>query len=122
MSYTLRTAAQAARATITETWGSLNWLASKPIGNAEGVTLGRVIVHPGCANPRHLHHSSEEVLYLLRGRLEHTMGDDTVILEAGDTLVVGAHVPHQAVNIGEADAEMIVAYPTGLRDFVPAPK
>lgn len=122
MSYTLRTAEQAAQATIVEEWGSLNWLASKPIGNAEGVTLGHVIVHPGCANPRHLHHASEEVLYLLRGRLEHTMGSDQVILEAGDTLVVPAHLPHQAINIGEVDAEMIVAYPTGLRDFVPVPQ
>ena len=121
MSHTVRTAQQAAQATIVEEWGSLNWLASKPIGNAEGVTLGHVIVHPGCANPRHLHHNSEEVLYLLRGRLEHTMGDQKVILEPGDTLVVHAHIPHQAINIGGVDAEMIVAYPTGLRDFVPTP-
>ena len=119
MDYTLRTASQAQAARIDEPWGSLNWLASVAIGNAQGVTLGHVVIHPGQANPRHLHTTCEEVLYLLRGRLRHSMGDETVILEAGDTLTVAAHVTHDAVNIGDEDAEMIVAYSSGERDFVP---
>jgi quercetin dioxygenase-like cupin family protein len=119
MSYTLRTAAQARTARIDEAWGSLNWLASAAIGNAEGVTLGHVIIKAGQGNPRHSHTTCEEVLYVLRGRLRHSMGDETAILQAGDTLTVAAHVPHDAVNIGDEDAEMIVAYSSGVRDFVP---
>ena len=80
MNYTVRTAAQAKAAQIDEPWGSLNWLASTPIGNAEGVTLGHVIIRAGQANPRHHHTTCEEVLYLLRGRLRHSMGAETVIL------------------------------------------
>jgi quercetin dioxygenase-like cupin family protein len=103
---------------IVEDWGSLSWLAGKKLGNAEGLTLGRVVIRKGCCNPRHIHNSCEEVLYLLAGRLEHTMGDEKVVLNAGDTLVVAAGVAHNAVSIGDVDADMIVAYSAGVRDFV----
>ena len=46
------------------------------------------------------------------------MGEETVVLEAGDTLTVAAGLVHHAVNVGEEDAEMIVAYSSGVRDFV----
>ena len=118
MSYVVRTAAESESTTIEEPWGSLRWLASAPIGNAEGVTLGHVTIKAGYSNPRHSHTTCEEVLYLLRGRLQHSMGDQTVILEAGDTLTVAAHVAHHAASIGDEDAEMIVAYSSGVRDFV----
>ena len=84
MHYTVRTAAESESTYIKEPWGSLRWLASAPVGNAEGVTVGHVIIRPGQANPRHSHTTCEEVLYLLRGRLRHSMGEETVVLEAGD--------------------------------------
>lgn len=119
MTYDVRSASEAEAHTISEPWGSLTWLASQALGNAGGVTLGRVIIKPGETNPKHSHHNGEEVLYLLKGRLKHWIGDDYVMLEAGDTLSVPADTPHYAVNVGETDADMIVAYSTGNRDFKP---
>ena len=119
MHYSLRSDKDAERDKINEKWGSLNWLAGNKIGNAQGVTVGRVTIKKGQSNPRHSHSNCEEVLYLLKGRLEHSMGDEKVVLEPGDTLVVNAGVPHDAVSIGETDADMIVAYSSGDRDFVP---
>ncbi len=121
MRYTVRRAAEAEGQRIAEGWGSLNWLASAQIGNAEGLTVGRVTIRPGQANPRHSHSTCEEVLHLLAGRLEHWIGDESLILEAGDTLNVPANVAHYAVNIGDGDADMIVAYSSGERDFQPQP-
>jgi quercetin dioxygenase-like cupin family protein len=121
MRYTVRTASEADHKRIDEDWGSLNWLASARIGNAEGVTVGRVIIQAGQSNPRHSHTTCEEVLYLLSGRLEHYVGDESVVLEAGDTLTVDPTIPHYAINIGEEDADMIVAYSSGERDFRPEP-
>jgi quercetin dioxygenase-like cupin family protein len=117
VNYSLRKNEEAERAKIVEDWGSLNWLAGNSVGNASGVTVGRVTIKKGMSNPRHSHSNCEEVLYLLGGRLEHSMGDERVILEPGDTLVVKANVPHDAVSIGESDADMIVAYSSGERDF-----
>ncbi|KPK80537.1 MAG: hypothetical protein AMJ81_11905 [Phycisphaerae bacterium SM23_33] len=99
-------------------WGSLEWLASRQIGNAENLTLGRVVIKPGKANPHHGHRNCQELLYLLRGRLEHTIGDRTVVQAAGETVAIPAGVFHHALNIGEEDADMIVAYDAGERDFV----
>ena len=117
MNMAVRVAAAAAAARIDEDWGSLTWLASQKLGNAEGLTLGRVVIKAGKSNPRHSHSTCEEVLYLLGGRIEHTVGDASVVLEAGDTLTVGPNVVHNAVNIGDEDADMIVVYSSGNRDF-----
>lgn len=104
---------------IEESWGSLIWLAGKQMGNMDGLTLGRVVIRRGMSNPRHSHPNCGEVLYLLSGRLDHTIGDDRVIMEPGDTLVVPAGVPHNATSIGETDADMMVAYDSGDRQFRP---
>jgi quercetin dioxygenase-like cupin family protein len=72
----------------------------------------------GCSNLRHIHYNCEEVLYVLRGKVEHTMGDERAILEPGDTLVVAAGVPHGATNIGDDDVDAIIAYSSGIRDMV----
>jgi len=117
MSHNVRTAAEAAANRIEEDWGGLTWLAGRKIGNAQGLTLGRVVIRRGCSNPRHSHPNCEEALYLLRGRLEHTLGNEKVILEPGDTIVLDARVPHNATSIGAEDAEMIVAYSSGDRGF-----
>jgi oxalate decarboxylase/phosphoglucose isomerase-like protein (cupin superfamily) len=42
-----------------------------------------------------------------------------VILEAGDTLTVPPYVAHSAISIGDEDADMIIAYSSGERDFRP---
>ena len=104
-------------AVIQESWGSLRWLASGPLANARGLTLGRVVIHKGKSNPRHYHTTCEEALTLLRGRIEHTAGDRTVAMGPGDTLVIPAGVPHNATSVGDEDADMIVAYSSADRDF-----
>ncbi len=103
--------------TVTD-WGCLRWLADGKKGNAQGLTLGRVSILPGKSNPRHAHCCCDEILYLLKGTLAHTVGDDTVILQAGDTLTVAPGVFHNATALGDEEADMIVAYSSPERDFV----
>lgn len=98
-------------------WGTLHWLASDAVGNATGVTLGRVLINAGDANPRHVHDNCEEVLYLLAGRLRHSIGEKIVELEPGDVLVVGPGIVHHAEAIGDEPADMIVAYSSAQRAF-----
>ena len=118
MNFSVRGAQDAAATRIDEDWGSLTWLASAKIGNAEEQTVGRVIIKAGCNNPPHHHPNCEEVLYLLAGRLEHVAGDEMVVMEPGDTLVVAAGVPHNARSTGDVDADMIVTYSSADRQVV----
>ena len=116
MRYRLVTGRESAEKTIAESWGTLTWLASREISRSD-ITVGRVIIKPGKANPRHCHDFCEEVLYLLKGQLLHTFGDEQVEMRAGDTLVAPPGVMHNATNTGKTDADMIVAYSSGKRDF-----
>jgi len=116
MSYTLRSKQESEREKVVEKWGSLDWLAGKRIGNANELTIGRCIIKKGHSNPRHYHTNSEEVLYLIRGRLKHFIEDKEIVVEPGDTLVISSGDIHNALSIGEEDADMITAYP-GVRDF-----
>jgi len=102
---------------ITEDWGSLSWLAGKNIGNAEGLVLGRAKIKSGKTNPRHRHPKSEEVLYLLKGSLKHTLGDKMIIMHAGDTITIPPGVFHNASCISDEDADMIIVYSEGIRGF-----
>lgn len=112
----LQPAAATEASRIDEPWGSLRWMAGKEIGGVD-LTLGHVIIKPEMCNPRHIHPNCDETLYLLKGRLEHSVGGESVLLEPGDTLTVRAGVAHNAVNIGHEDAEMIVAFNSGVRGF-----
>ena len=113
----LRTAGESRAARVEAEWGGIEWLASGHLGNASGHTLGRVVIRSGTANPRHSHPNCEESLHLLRGGLEHSVGDEVVTMGPGDTLVVEPGVPHNARSVGEEDAVMIVAYSSAERDF-----
>jgi len=97
-------------------WGTLTWMANADLTGSD-ITLGRVVIHPGQSNPRHCHDNCEEILYLLGGQLTHSFADETIEMVAGDTLVVPPGVMHNAVNTGDTDADMIVAYSEGKRDF-----
>jgi mannose-6-phosphate isomerase-like protein (cupin superfamily) len=57
------------------------------------------------------------VLILLVGRIEHIVGNDAVVLEPGDVLAVPAGVSHRATVLGDVDADMIVAYTSGRREY-----
>ena len=98
-------------------WGSLCWMANKKL-TSSNLTLGRVTIKKGQSNPRHAHPNCEEILYLLKGRLDHSLGDKSHIMEAGDSIAVPAGVFHHGINVGEEDADMIVAYSSGDRGFV----
>jgi quercetin dioxygenase-like cupin family protein len=103
---------------IIENWGRLTWLANHDVLNTKGVTVGLVHIKKGMSNPRHRHPNCEEVLYLLNGRLEHSIGCDKIIVESGDSILIKADVVHNAISIGECDADMIVAYSSPVRQTI----
>ena len=112
-------AEESTKGRVSAEWGSLTWLAGAEHGGAEGTTVGRVVIKKNESNPRHSHPTCEEVLYLLGGKLEHSVGDETTIMEPGDTIILPAGVYHNAKSVGDVDADMIVSYNSARRDFQP---
>jgi quercetin dioxygenase-like cupin family protein len=61
----------------------------------EQVLLCRVRYEPGARVPRHSHEHTEQVMYVVDGELEMTVGDETRSLGAGDVVVVNRGVEHE---------------------------
>jgi quercetin dioxygenase-like cupin family protein len=99
-------------------WGYMQWLCSGTLFADAQQTFGYVEIDPGRKNPRHLHPNSDEVLYLLEGELDHSLGDAVYHLEAGMSIHIPMSVAHDAVNRGTGVARMLVAYPTADRQVV----
>lgn len=60
-----------------------------------------VKIRPGRLTPKEHHpFGTERFLYLLKGRLEVTAGEQTLRLNAGDSLYLSASTPHQLKNVG----------------------
>lgn len=99
-------------------WGSLTWMASAALGNADTLTVGRCVIFPGHANPLHSHPNCAEVLTLLQGRIAHTVeAGGEVEMGSGDTITIPSGLPHRARNIGDTEAIMFIAFDSAHREF-----
>lgn len=99
-------------------WGSIQWLCSGDMFPDAQQTFGHVRILPGMKNPQHYHPNSDEMLILLEGELEHSLGDQVYRLVPGMSIHIPQGVLHDARNVGETTARMIVAYPTSDRRVV----
>jgi quercetin dioxygenase-like cupin family protein len=102
---------------VETSWGSLQWLVSGKDGTSENMTLGRVTFKPGCANPPHSHPNCEEILYVVEGKVEHTLPEGgTTVLNVGDSIVLPPGGKHFAKNIGDGEAVVLVAFNSAERE------
>ncbi len=102
--------------TVEEDWGRLTWYANASIGNSGDMTVGKCIIKPGFENPLHSHPNCSEVLAVLQGRIEHVIeGGKSVELNEGDVITLPTNLPHQARNIGQMDAVLLIAFSSADR-------
>jgi oxalate decarboxylase/phosphoglucose isomerase-like protein (cupin superfamily) len=102
---------------IDQPWGKLTWLASRELGNSTTMTFGRVTIPAGQTNPRHRHPNCDEILHLLTGRLEHSLGERKIPAQSR------RHPLHPRRSSGtmpvrwmEKDAEMVICFSSADRE------
>ena len=100
------------------TWGEIEWYVSGPLKNSKTITVGMATIRPGLANPLHFHPNSDEVLHVLSGKIVATLGDETVVMSAGDTVSIPQGMLHMARNISKEDAKLVLTYNTGWRETI----
>lgn len=100
-------------------------LSGKDTGGA--YCLLEVSLAPGMGVPRHVHTREDEVYFILAGELEVTVGEKTLVLRPGDTLLAPRDIPHELRNSGNnTNHYLLVFSPSGFEEFmmataVPAP-
>ena len=65
------------------------------------------IVEPGAASDGQIEHVGEEVGYVLEGRLELRLADESYIIGPGDVFTFPSNVPHGYSNVGEVVAKVL---------------
>ena len=100
-------------------WGELTWFAHGTLGNTQEMTVGRCVIRPGQANPRHYHPNCSEILVVQSGRIRHTDAEGaSTEMGPDDTVTIPPGIWHQAQNIGPEDAVLIIACSSAWRETV----
>ncbi len=98
-------------------WGWIRWLINAETDPEAEMTFGIVHVDARQKNPRHTHPNSAEYLHVVSGSCRHLVGNEWVVLKAGDTIRIPPNVPHMAETLDEPMRAVIV-YNTGNRKMV----
>jgi quercetin dioxygenase-like cupin family protein len=82
-----------------------SWEGREPLGlfpgvsvhsiGGEQVLLCRVRYEPGATVPSHSHDHTEQVMFVVEGELEMTVGSETRTVRAGDVVVVNRGIAHE---------------------------
>ena len=97
-------------------WGHITWTVSRSLGNSQAMTFGLVTIKAGQANPRHRHPNCDEILHVLAGQIEHSLGDERFVMNAGDTVSIPQGVFHNARSLGAQDAQMVICFSSADRE------
>jgi transcriptional regulator with XRE-family HTH domain len=69
------------------------------------------------SGPQPIVHTGHEFIFCLEGRIVYTIEDQTFLLEPGDSLLFGSHLPHRWQNVEAVPAKAImVLCPAETRD------
>ena len=64
-------------------WGEIRWMFHRHLATDAEMTFGVVTIRKGQSNPTHSHPNCEELLYLMKGELDHYVNGETCRLTPG---------------------------------------
>jgi quercetin dioxygenase-like cupin family protein len=73
---------------------------------------------PGFGPPRHIHHSSDELFYILGGELDVLIGTDVVRTSAGSFVRIPRGTVHAPRAVGPEPAKVLIMFAPGGPDKV----
>jgi quercetin dioxygenase-like cupin family protein len=78
----------------------LNPLLQRQFVVGQNVMLARVLLKKGCIVPLHSHHN-EQLTYILEGALKFWIDGQEIVVNAGEVLLIPAHMPHKAEALAD---------------------
>jgi quercetin dioxygenase-like cupin family protein len=73
--------------------------------------VGHLTLSPGSSVTTHIHPDTEEAMVIVEGSLEALLGDETVTVGTGDTVLAPAGVKHGFVNRTQEPAKLLAVFP-----------
>ena len=73
--------------------------------------VGHLTISPGSSVTTHIHPDTEAAMVILEGSLEAILGNETVTVGPGDTLLAPAGVKHGFVNRTQEAAKLLAVFP-----------
>lgn len=98
------------------TYSTFNGLKIEHISSVSGLRMMNVDLPPGASMGEENAHEGVECHIVLEGRVLVSQGEDSAILEAGDTFSWNASVPHFVKNVGEEKAVVLIAVHTDMNE------
>jgi mannose-6-phosphate isomerase-like protein (cupin superfamily) len=87
--------------------------------NGADLAVIQECIPPGRGEVKHYHARSRQLFYVLEGRLQIEMADDTAVLRKGDSLEVPPTIPHRVWNpFEEKTVFLVVSAPATTGDRV----
>lgn len=85
------------------------------LGYSESMMICEIRMKKGAVIPSHAH-LHEQCSTIASGRLQYTVGAETKEVQAGDSVMIGANVPHDIVAL--EDTLVIDAFTPMREDFI----
>ena len=86
------------------------WDITRPGDGTTSSSQSYSIVGVGAGAPLHSH-EADELIIILEGTLEVTLGDEVTRVGRDHTLVIPPHVPHAFTSVGPGDARLMAFLP-----------
>ncbi len=103
--------------------GKATPLLDVPHTGNRAVYLGKLEAEPGVEVPRHAHAGAEEIIFVMAGAGELTVGSEKFPFEGPEALYIPAGQPHAVKFTGTDKAELVQIYaPAGPEDRYKDPK
>jgi len=96
-------------------WGAVKWVANADLAPGTAQSFGYVHILPGKTNPEHWHTAAEEIVFMLQGECDVRVGDRTIKLATGQTLVIPQGVKHEVSNKGWEPVVYVCSFSACIR-------
>ena len=98
--------------------GTTMRLIATAAGTEGRFTVFEQVTPAGWGPPRHIHSREDEVVYILEGTYEISLGDECRTVSAGACAILPRDVPHGFRNVGSAPGRLLcVIVPGGLEEY-----
>jgi len=82
-------------------WGVHDWISKEGLTEADHLMLVRVDMPPGKAHAFHRHPHMEEIIYVISGKAEQWVDQDSQVLGPGDSAHIPMDMVHGTYNAGD---------------------